>query len=50
MMRRLCYWALFVVLLLVAWRLAGIMVDMVLLIIIVVVLVVCRRRPFKRKT
>ncbi|WP_176386949.1 hypothetical protein [Klebsiella variicola] len=49
MIRRLCCWVLFVVLLLVAWRLASVLVDMVLLVIIVVALVACRRWPSKRK-
>ncbi|QXW32449.1 hypothetical protein KXJ76_15905 [Raoultella ornithinolytica] len=31
MLRRLCFWALFAVVLLVAWRLAGMLMDMVLL-------------------
>lgn len=49
MLRRLCFWALFAVLLLVAWRLAGMLMDMVLLAVIVAALVVCRCWPFKRK-
>ena len=40
---------LFTVLLLVAWRLAGMLMDMVLLVVIVAALVVYRRWPFKRK-
>ncbi|HBQ5642583.1 TPA: hypothetical protein L7572_005578 [Klebsiella variicola] len=50
MLRRLCFWALFAVLLLVAWRVAGMLMDMALLLTIVAALVVCRRWPFKRKT
>ncbi|HHT0550783.1 TPA: hypothetical protein ACTW9E_003409 [Klebsiella michiganensis] len=50
MMRRLCFWALFAVLLFVAWRLVGMLMDMVLLVVIVAALVACRRWPFKRKT
>ncbi|HCB2065817.1 MULTISPECIES: hypothetical protein [Klebsiella pneumoniae complex] len=48
MMRRLCFWSLFAVLLLVAWRLAGMLIDLVLLAIIVTALVMCRCWPFKR--
>lgn len=50
MLRRLCFWALFAVVLLVAWRLVDMLMGMVLLAIIVVVLVGCRRWPFKRKS
>ncbi|EIW9274087.1 TPA: hypothetical protein ACNV0U_005345 [Klebsiella variicola] len=35
MLRRLCFWALFAFLLFVAWRLAGMLMDMVLLVVIV---------------
>ncbi|EKQ8000909.1 hypothetical protein ACHCAK_20560 [Raoultella ornithinolytica] len=49
MIRRLCCWVLFVVLLLVAWRLAGMLMDMVLLVVIVAALAVCRYWPFKKK-
>lgn len=49
MMRWLCFWALFAVLLLVAWRLAGMLMDMVLLAVIVTALVVCRRCHLKEK-
>ncbi|HEC2616942.1 hypothetical protein ACUIG5_17725 [Raoultella ornithinolytica] len=50
MLRRLCFWALFAVVLLVAWRVAGMLMDLVLLAVIVAMLVACRRWPFKRKT
>ncbi|EPU6896143.1 MULTISPECIES: hypothetical protein [Raoultella] len=50
MLRRLCFWALFAVLLFVAWRLAGMLMDMVLLVVILAALVVCRYWPFKRKS
>ena len=49
MLRRLCFWALFAVVLLVAWRLVGMLMDMALLAVIVGALAVCRRWPFKRK-
>ena len=49
MLRRLCFWALFAVLLFVAWLLAGMLMDMVLLVVIVAALLVCRCWPFKRK-
>ncbi|HDT6510523.1 TPA: hypothetical protein QFV83_003911 [Klebsiella aerogenes] len=49
MLRRLCFWGLFAVVLLVAWRLAGMLMDLVLLAVIVGALVVYRRWPFKRK-
>ncbi|MGS3448549.1 hypothetical protein ACB376_11155 [Klebsiella electrica] len=49
MLRRLCFWALFAVVLLVAWRLAGMLMDMVLLVVIVGALAVCWRWQFKRK-
>lgn len=49
MLRRLCFWALFAVLLLIAWRVAGVLMDKVLLVIIVVTLVMYRRKVFKRK-
>ncbi|HIH4621383.1 TPA: hypothetical protein ACYSAU_001287 [Klebsiella variicola] len=35
MLRRLCFWVLFAVVLLVAWRLAGMLMDLVLLVVIV---------------
>ncbi|WDI68077.1 hypothetical protein [Klebsiella grimontii] len=35
MLRRLCFWALFAVVLLVAWRMAGMLMDMVLLVVII---------------
>ncbi|HBR7673074.1 TPA: hypothetical protein L9396_004692 [Klebsiella pneumoniae] len=50
MLRRLCVWTLFVVLLLVAWRLAGILMDMALLVLILSALAACRYWPFKRKS
>lgn len=50
MFRRLCFCALFAVLLLVAWRLAGMLMDLVLLVVIVEALVMYRRRVFKRKS
>ncbi|MCF6672337.1 MULTISPECIES: hypothetical protein [Klebsiella/Raoultella group] len=40
MLRRLCFWALFAVLLFVAWRLAGMLMDLMLLVVIVTVLAV----------
>ena len=40
---------LFTVLLLVVWRMAGMLMDMVLLVVFVAALVACRRWPFKRK-
>ncbi|EIV5407169.1 TPA: hypothetical protein RFV78_004807 [Klebsiella pneumoniae subsp. pneumoniae] len=50
MLRRLCFWTLFVVLLLVAWCLAGILMDMALLVLILSALAACRYWPFKRKS
>ncbi|WP_421074246.1 hypothetical protein [Klebsiella quasipneumoniae] len=50
MLRRLCFWALFAVLLFVAWRLAGMLMDMVLLVVILAALAACRYWPFKRKS
>ncbi|SBZ29160.1 Uncharacterised protein [Klebsiella pneumoniae] len=50
MLRRLCSWTLFVVLLLVAWRLAGFLMDMALLVLILSALAACRYWPFKRKS
>ncbi|HGK4306793.1 TPA: hypothetical protein ACJ2P7_003195 [Klebsiella pneumoniae] len=50
MLRRLCFWALFAVLLFLAWRLAGMLMDMVLLVIIIVTLIMYRSRVFKRKS
>ncbi|QPG07412.1 hypothetical protein IUJ34_18625 [Klebsiella pneumoniae subsp. pneumoniae] len=41
MLRRLCFWALFVVLLFVARRVAGMLMDLVLLVVIVGALAVC---------
>ncbi len=37
--RRLCFWVLFTIALLVAWRLAGLLLDLVLLVVIVVALI-----------
>ena len=48
MLRRLCFWVLFTVLLLVAWRVAGMLMDMVLLAFIVAVLVLFIGRSFKK--
>ncbi|WP_374748782.1 hypothetical protein [Klebsiella variicola] len=48
MLRRLCFWVLFAVVLLVAWRLAGMLMDLVLLVVIVGALVVCWRIRIKR--
>ncbi|HIC8972251.1 TPA: hypothetical protein ACW71X_002487 [Klebsiella aerogenes] len=50
MLRRLCFLALFAVLLFVAWRLAGMLMDMVLLVVIIAALAACRYWPFKRKS
>ncbi|MBL0787768.1 hypothetical protein JK333_01715 [Klebsiella michiganensis] len=50
MLRRLCFWALFAVLLFVAWRLVGMLMDVVLLVVILVALAGCRFWPFKRKS
>ncbi|HEB5414856.1 TPA: hypothetical protein R0F52_004694 [Klebsiella pneumoniae] len=50
MLRRLCFWALFAVVLLVAWRVAGMLMDIVLLAVIVAMLVACRYWPFKSKS
>ncbi|HDV8371246.1 TPA: hypothetical protein RKT69_000608 [Raoultella ornithinolytica] len=50
MLRRLCFWALFAVLLFVAWRLVGMLMDVVLLVVILVALAGCRYWPFKRKS
>ncbi|EPM1750073.1 hypothetical protein L9Y59_004506 [Klebsiella variicola] len=50
MMRRLCFWALFAVLLFVAWRLAGVLMDMVMLVVILAALAACRYWPFKSKS
>ncbi|EJO2889456.1 hypothetical protein NRF51_005430 [Klebsiella pneumoniae] len=50
MLRRLCFWALFAVLLLVALRLAGMLMDMALLVVIIAALAVCRYWPLKRKS
>ncbi|HCM7509992.1 TPA: hypothetical protein N3486_002250 [Klebsiella aerogenes] len=48
MLRRLCFWALFAVLLFVAWRLAGVL--MVMLVVILAALAACRYWPFKSKS
>ncbi|HED2815987.1 TPA: hypothetical protein R4Z58_003611 [Klebsiella pneumoniae] len=50
MLRRLCFWALFAVSLLLAWRLAGMLMDMALLVVIITALAVCRYWSFKRKS
>ncbi|EMO3466686.1 hypothetical protein PAG72_24095 [Klebsiella pneumoniae] len=50
MLRRLCFWTLFAVLLLVALRLAGMLMDMALLVVIIAALAVCRYWPLKRKS
>ncbi|HED1507213.1 TPA: hypothetical protein R4S70_004801 [Raoultella ornithinolytica] len=50
MLRRLCFWALFAVLLFVAWRMAGVLMDMVMLVVILAVLAAYRYRPFKSKS
>lgn len=50
MLRRLCFWTLFAVLLLLAWRLAGMLMDMVLLVVILSALAACRYWPFKRNS
>ncbi|HCC2529672.1 hypothetical protein M4C14_19920 [Klebsiella pneumoniae] len=50
MLRRLCFWALFAVQLFVAWRLAGMLMDMALLVVILSALAACRYWPFKRKS
>ncbi|HDT4442970.1 TPA: hypothetical protein ACXG81_004820 [Klebsiella pneumoniae] len=50
MLRRLCFLALFAVLLFVAWRLAGVLMDMVMLVVILAVLAACRYWPFKSKS
>ncbi|HBV4373922.1 TPA: hypothetical protein ACLFZQ_005187 [Klebsiella pneumoniae] len=50
MLRRLCFWALFAVLLFVAWQLAGMLMDMALLVVILSALAACRYWPFKRKS
>ncbi|HGS6578943.1 TPA: hypothetical protein ACMEJW_001736 [Klebsiella pneumoniae] len=50
MLRRLCFWMLFAVLLLVAWRMAGMLIDMALLVVILAALAVSRYWPFKRKS
>ncbi|HCM5352190.1 TPA: hypothetical protein N3N86_003268 [Klebsiella pneumoniae] len=50
MLRRLCFWALFAVLLFVAWQLAGGLMDMVTLVVILAVLAACRYWPFKSKS
>ncbi|HHB1703190.1 TPA: hypothetical protein ACN9VU_004858 [Yersinia enterocolitica] len=39
MLRRLCFWVLFTIALLVAWRLVGLLLDLVLLVVIVVALI-----------
>ncbi|KYL43411.1 membrane protein [Klebsiella pneumoniae] len=39
MLRRLCFWVLFTIALFVAWRLAGLLLDLVLLVVIVVALI-----------
>ncbi|WP_323115639.1 hypothetical protein [Klebsiella variicola] len=48
MLRRLCFWALFFVLLFVAWRVAGMLMDLVLLVVIVGALAVCWPIRIKR--
>ena len=50
MLRRLCFWALFAVLLFVAWRLAGVLMDMVMLVVILAALAACRYWTFKSKS
>ncbi|HCQ8411688.1 hypothetical protein [Klebsiella variicola] len=47
MVSRLCFWALFTIVLLVSWRLASMLVELV---IIVAVLSANMHLPFKRKT
>lgn len=48
MLRRLCFWALFAVVLLVALRLAGMLMDLVLLVVIIGALAVCWPIRIKR--
>lgn len=50
MLRRLCFWTLFAVLLLVAWRLTGMLMDMLLLAVIVAAFVISRLWQFKSKS
>lgn len=50
MLRRLCFWALFAVVLLVAWLVAGMLMDIVLLAVIVAALVISRLWQFKSKS
>lgn len=49
MLRRFAFWLIFAVALLVAWRLAGALVDLVLLVVLLCALLVFRYWPFKPK-
>ena len=49
MIKRIGWWALFIVSLLIAWRLAGVLMDFVLLAVIISALVAYRRWPGKTK-
>ncbi|MFS3509311.1 hypothetical protein [Citrobacter braakii] len=49
MIKRLSWWALFIVTLLIAWRLAGVLMDFALLVVILCALVIYRRWPGKTK-
>ena len=49
MIKRIGWWTLFIVSLFIAWRLAGVLMDLALLVVIVSALVVYRRWPGKTK-
>ncbi|WP_354691040.1 hypothetical protein [Phytobacter sp. RSE-02] len=49
MIKRIGWWTLLVASLFIAWRLAGVLMDLALLGMFIVMLVVCRYRPHKAK-
>lgn len=49
MLRRFAFWLMFIIVLLIAWRLAGVLVDLALLVVLVVALLAFRFWPFKSK-
>lgn len=49
MLRRFAFWLIFAVALLVSWRLAGALVDLVLLAVLLCALLAFRYWPFKSK-
>ncbi len=49
MLRRFAFWLMFFIVLLIAWRLAGVLVDLALLVFLSVALIAFRFWPFKSK-